>query len=172
MYGRRNRLTPNEALQVALTAVGAFQGYVQHADAKVATVTTVHLGAAAVAATQIGVLAALRAPGRPALLGVVAVVLLALYAAGFFVAGYHLVQGLRPRLGGPAGPNRFGLAGGEPGPSPQADATQQEREAWLLAGRLAELSRDKHRRVGRALPWTALMLAATLLWLALGGLYG
>ncbi|GLW20604.1 hypothetical protein Mame01_06470 [Microbispora amethystogenes] len=98
--------------------------------------------------------------------------LLALYAAGFFVAGYHLVQGLRPRLGGPAGPNRFGLAGGEPGPPPRADATQQEREAWLLAGRLAELSRDKHRRVGRALAWTALMLAATLLWLALGGLYG
>ncbi|GLW20605.1 hypothetical protein Mame01_06480 [Microbispora amethystogenes] len=51
MYGRGNRLTPNEALQVALTAVGAFQGYVQHADSKVATVTTVHLGAAAVAAT-------------------------------------------------------------------------------------------------------------------------
>ncbi|WP_327046900.1 hypothetical protein OG320_03075 [Microbispora sp. NBC_01189] len=172
MRGHRDRLTPGEALQVALTAVGAFQGYVQHADSKVATVTTVHLGAAAVAATQIGVLAGLRAPGRPVLLGVAAVVLLALYAAGFFVAGYHLVQGLRPRLGGPAGPNRFGLAGGEPGSAPPANVTRQEQEAWLLAGRLAELSRDKHLRVGRALPWTALMLVATLLWLALGGLYG
>ncbi|MEV4455160.1 hypothetical protein [Microbispora sp. NPDC049633] len=164
-------MTPVEALTVALTTVGTFQGYVQHADAKVATVTTVHLGAAAVAATQMGALTGLRAPGSPAALGVVAVVLVTLYVAGFLVAGYHLVQGLRPRLGGPDGPNRFGLAGPARGRS-QVSVMQQEREAWLLVGTLAELSREKHRRVGRALPWTALMLVATLLWLAVGAFYG
>ncbi len=171
MGRRKDGMTPVEALTVALTTVGTFQGYVQHADAKVATVTTVHLGAAAVAATQMGALAGLRAPGAPAALGVVPIVLITLYMAGFLVAGYHLVQGLRPRLGGPDGPNRFGLAGPSSGSS-QVSVTQQEREAWLLVSTLAELSREKHRRVGRALPWTALMLVATLLWLALGALYG
>ncbi|GIH60828.1 hypothetical protein [Microbispora siamensis] len=171
MGRRRDGMTPVEALTVALTTVGTFQGYVQHADAKVATVTTVHLGAAAVAATQMGALTGLRAPGAPIAPGVVAVVLVTLYVAGFLVAGYHLVQGLRPRLGGPAGPNRFGLAGPGSGSS-RVSIAQQEREAWLLVGTLAELSREKHRRVGRALPWTALMLVATLLWLALGALYG
>ncbi|MEU6413097.1 hypothetical protein [Microbispora sp. NPDC046933] len=171
MAKRRDELTPVEALTVALTTVGAFQGYVQHADAKAATVATVHLGAAAVAATQMGALAGLRASGAPIALRVVAVVLVTLYVAGFLVAGYHLVQGLRPRLGGPGGPNRFGLTG--PGSeSSRVRVAQQEREAWLLVGTLAELSREKHRRVGRALPWTALMLVATLLWLALGALYG
>ncbi|MEN3534307.1 hypothetical protein AAH991_04260 [Microbispora sp. ZYX-F-249] len=164
-------MTPVEALTVALTTLGTFQGYVQHADAKVATVTTVHLGAAAVAATQMGALAGLRAPGAPAALSVVAIVLITLYVAGFLVAGYHLVQGLRPRLGGPGGPNRFGLAGPARVTS-RVSVPQQEQEAWLLVGTLADLSREKHRRVGRALPWTALMLVATLLWLAVGAFYG
>ncbi|GGL27960.1 hypothetical protein [Planomonospora parontospora] len=169
MRRRADELSPVEALTVALTTVTTFQTYAQHADTKVATVATVHLGTAAVAATQAGAFAE-AAPLHP-VLRLVTAVLAVLYVTGFVISGHHLLQGLRPRLDGPPGANRFGLAG-QRGAVRRAGAAEQEREAWRLVSSLAELTRAKHARITRALPWTALMLVTTLVWLALAALYG
>ncbi|GHE26682.1 hypothetical protein GCM10017673_30780 [Streptosporangium violaceochromogenes] len=168
MRRRDDELTAVESLTIALTAVGTFQTYVEHADAKVTTVAGFHIGAAAVAAAQTGTLRAAW-QAHPAIAPAVAV-LLALYTAGFLVAGYHLLQGIRPRLGVPAGANRFGLAGLRDGK--RSRAAERERQAWHLADSLAEVARAKHTRVRRSLPWTALMLLSVLVWLVLGSAYG
>ncbi|GLW07860.1 hypothetical protein Misp01_29900 [Microtetraspora sp. NBRC 13810] len=163
---RTGRLTHAESLTVALTALATFNGYVQQAETKVTAVVTVHLGAAALAATQSGGLAPLWAAGLPT--AAAAVVLLLTFALGFLSAGYHLAIALRPDLRAPLGANRFGLVrtAENAAPSPSRVKTQME-EIRLLVEVLAEVALRKHRRVRSALPWMALTFASVILWTVL-----
>ncbi|MGV9772050.1 hypothetical protein [Streptosporangium sp. NPDC003464] len=164
-----NELSAAESLNVALQTLTIFHGYVQQADSKLATTATVHLGFTAVAATQIGSMGKAWTGGPP--LAVAAVIVVLLFTAGFLVAGHHLVAALRPRLTGPAGPNRFGLVRTDGVPSP-ADAVRQQREVWSLISTLADVALHKHERIRRCLPWMVLMPIATVAWLALTALTG
>ncbi|MEU8039358.1 hypothetical protein [Streptosporangium sp. NPDC049078] len=158
-----------ESLNIALQTLTIFHGYVQQADAKLATMATVHLGFTAVAATQAGDLGGAWKSGPP--LAVATAILTVLFAVGCFVSGHHLVAALRPRLTGPAGPNRFGLIRPTEVPSP-AGAAEQQREVWSLISTLADIALRKHERIRRSLPWLALMPFATVAWLALTALIG
>ncbi|MER5649226.1 hypothetical protein [Streptosporangium sp. NPDC002524] len=164
-----DELNAVESLNIALQALTIFHGYVQQADAKLATVATVHLGFTAVAATQAGDLGQAWRSGSPP--AVAMVILVVLFAAGCLVAGHHLVAALRPRLTKPAGPNRFGLIRAAEVPSP-ASAAEQQREAWSLISTLADVALRKHERIRRSLPWMALMPFAIVTWLALTALTG
>lgn len=162
-----DELSAVESLNVALQTVTIFHGYVQQADAKLATAATVHLGFTAVAATQAGSLGSAWTNGP--LPAVASVIVVLLFAAGFLVAGHHLIAALRPRLTGPDGPNRFGLVrvGGELWSD---DAVRQQREAWSLISTLSDIALHKHERIRRSLPWMILMPIATVAWMVLAAL--
>lgn len=146
---------PAHDATVALTALGTFQNYLQHADAKVAVVY-------AVLASSAG--AMLSAAGDTS------AALAVLYLVVFAGAGGHLVQALRPRLDGDPAANAFGIMGiTERLP---ADAAAQRDEAWAMARILAGAAALKHRHVLRAIPWTAAavaLAAAKVLWVSIIG---
>ncbi|OUC99785.1 hypothetical protein [Streptosporangium minutum] len=162
-------LSAVESLNIALQTITIFHGYVQQADTKLATTATVHLGFTAVAATQVGSLGNAWTNGLP--MAAAAVIIVLLFTAGFLLAGHHLIAALRPRLAGPAGPNRFGLVRTGEVPS-QADPAKQQREAWALISTLADIALHKHNRIRRSLPWMILMPISTMVWLALATLTG
>lgn len=137
---------------LALTMMNTFQGYLQHADAKVSTLVVAHAGAAvAIIATPSSAL------GRH---GVVAPAVLALFGVTFLMSGYHLIQALRPRLSSPVPPSEFGLMGVSA--EPPADPSAQRDAAWEMVRIFAEIARVKHEHVARAIPWTAAMLVVGL----------
>ncbi|MGV9309528.1 hypothetical protein ACWDLG_39690 [Nonomuraea sp. NPDC003727] len=156
-----------ESLNVALQTLTLFHGYVQQADAKLATAATIHLGFTAVAATQVGGLG--RAWASNPLLVVAAVIVVMFFAAGFLVSGHHLISALHPRLTGPSGPNRFGLVR-KIDVSSSASAAEQQREAWSLITTLSEVALRKHERIRNSLRWMVLMPIAIVAWLALRAL--
>ncbi|MEU8277552.1 hypothetical protein ACFYOK_18130 [Microbispora bryophytorum] len=161
-------MTHAEALTIALTTLGTFNGYVQQAEAKVTTVVTIHLGAAALAATQAGGMAPLWAAGPASAVG--ATILLLSFCVGFLVAGYHLALGLRPNLKGPGGVNRFGLVRPAKADRPTAPVGKQLEEIQLLIEVFRTVALRKHRRVRRALPWMALTFASVIIWTAITAL--
>ncbi|MGI5268426.1 hypothetical protein ACQEUU_04690 [Nonomuraea sp. CA-218870] len=163
-----NSLTRAEALTVALTSLGTFTGYVQQAEAKVTTMVTIHLGVAALAATQVGGMVPLWTAGPVSAIG--AAVLLSSFCAGFFIAGYHLALALRPDLREPYGTNRFGLV--RPGKidRPPASVGKQLEEIQLLIEVLTTVALQKHHRVRRALPWMGLACVSVILWMAVAAL--
>ncbi|MET9068017.1 hypothetical protein ACWDR1_30795 [Streptosporangium sandarakinum] len=165
----RDELSATESLTVALQALTIFHGYVQQADTKAATVSTVHLGFTAIAATQADAVREVWVSGTPA--AVTVVVVAVVFATGCLVSGHHFLSALRPRLLGPDIPTRFGLVRRAGSPSP-ADAVQQQREVWTLISTLADIALAKHERIRRGLPWLALMPVATITWLALTALTG
>ncbi|MER7504812.1 hypothetical protein AB0L05_29020 [Nonomuraea pusilla] len=157
-----------ETLTIALTTLGTFNAYVQQAESKVTTAATIHLGAAALAATQAGSMAPLWAAGPASALG--ALILLVSFCTGFLVGGYHLALALRPDLKGPGGANRFGLVqppGQDRAPVP---AEKQLEEVLLLIEVFRAVALRKHGRVHRALPWMALTFASVILWTAMAAL--
>lgn len=165
----RDELSAAESLTVALQALTIFHGYVQQADAKAATVSTVHLGFTAIAATQAGAVREIWATGTPA--AVTVVVVAVVFATGCLVSGHHLLAALRPRLLGPDVPTRFGLIH-RPGPPGSTDAARQQREVWTLISTFADIATAKHERIRRGLPWLVLMPVAIVAWLALTALTG
>lgn len=167
MFTARN-LTHAEALNIALTTLDTFNGYVQQAEAKVTTAVTIHLGAAALAATQAGGMALLWAAGSASAVG--ASVLLLAFCIGFLAGGYHLALGLRPDLKGPDGVNRFGLVQPTKTGRPPALVDKQLEEIQLLIEVFRTVALRKHRRVRRALPWMALTFASVILWTAITAL--
>jgi hypothetical protein len=131
---------------VALTAVGTFQNYLQHADAKVSVLSAVLAGSGGAMLSAAG--------GTPATFAL-------LYLVAFLGAGFHLAQALRPRLDDDPATSAFGIMGiTEHLP---ADAAAQRDEAWAMARILANVATLKHRHVVRAIPWTAasVVLAVT-----------
>lgn len=154
---RKQRLTAAESLTVALTTITVFNAYVQQAETKVTVAATVHLGAAALAASQAGGLAPLWEAGPAGV--AVGVALLAGFGTGFLVAGCHLVLALRPDLRAPGGGNGFGLVR-RAGTAPRTRAA----DARELAEVLAEVALRKHRHVRAALPWMALTFVSVVLW--------
>jgi hypothetical protein len=140
---------------VALTAVGTFQNYLQHAEAKVSVLSAVLAGSAGVMLSAVG--------GTPATFAL-------LHSVAFLGAGFHLAQALRPRLDNDPATSAFGVMGiTEHLPS---DAAAQRDEAWAMARVLADLATLKHRHVARAIPWTAasVVLAVTeVLWISITG---
>jgi hypothetical protein len=156
---------------VALAGLTMFNVYMQQAEMKATTLATIHLGTAALAATQAAGPAAMWQAGGPR--AVLAAALLAGFLAGFAVGGWHLAAAMRPNLTGPSGANRFGLVRNPGnGVPPRADAGEQEKEVWLLVQALRDVAVRKHRRIRRALPWTALAMASTVGWLAGGAIAG
>lgn len=138
----------NADATMALTVMNTFQGYLQHADTKVATLVVVHAGAAiAVIATP---------SSLTARHGAVALAVLALFAGAFLMSGHHLIQALRPRLTASIPPSAFGLMGVSV--TPPTDPRVQRDAAWEMARIFAEIARTKHEHVARAIPWTAAML--------------
>ncbi|WP_067475054.1 hypothetical protein [Actinomadura hibisca] len=146
---------PAHDATVALTAVGTFQNYLQHADAKVSVLSAVLAG-------SVGAMLS-AADGTSAAFAL-------LYLAAFLGAGFHLIQALRPRLDDDPVTSAFGIMGiGEHLP---ADADAQRDEAWAMARILAGVAALKHRHVARAVPWTAasVVLAVTeVLWVSITG---
>ncbi|MGI5166575.1 hypothetical protein ACQEU3_19690 [Spirillospora sp. CA-253888] len=140
---------------VALTAVGTFQSYLQHADAKVSVLSAVLAGSAgAMLSTVDGASAAFSL----------------LYMVAFLGAGLHLARALRPRLDDDSTTSAFGIMG--IGDRLPASAAAQRDEAWAMARILADAAVLKHRHVVRALPWTAasVVLAITrILWSSITG---
>lgn len=146
----------------ALTVMNTFQGYLQHADAKVSTLVVAHAGAAvAVIATPSSTM------GRH---GVVAVSGLALFVGAFLMSGHHLIQALRPRLNSSVPPSAFGIMGISV--DPPTDPAAQRDAAWEMARIFAEIARVKHEHVARAIPWTAAMLVIGLAGVIAGALLG
>lgn len=160
---KNRRLTKAETLTIAFTTLATFNTYVQQAESKVAIVITVHLGTAALAATQSSGLARAWAAGAPA--AAAAVVLLLSFGAGFLAAGCHMVLALRPDLRGPTGYNRFGLVrAARLRTLPPAGVEAQVEEIHSLIEVLTAVAMHKHRHVRRALPWMALTVVSVILW--------
>ncbi len=137
---------------LALSVMNTFQGYLQHADAKVSTLVVAHAGAAvAVIATPSSTM------GRHGVLGAS---VLTLFVVAFLMSGYHLIQALRPRLYSSVPPSEFGLMGISV--EPLTDPLAQRDAAWKMAQIFAEIARVKHKHVARAIPWTAAMLVIGL----------
>ncbi|TYB44049.1 hypothetical protein [Actinomadura chibensis] len=140
---------------VALNAMGTFQNYLQHADAKVSVLYAVLASSAAAVLSAAGDTSALFALG---------------YLAVFVGAGVHLTQAIRPRLGGEPTVSAFGILGiTERLP---ADAAAQRDEAWAMARTLAGAAALKHHHVVRAIPWTAasvVLALAKVLWVSVSG---
>lgn len=146
--------SPAHDATVALAAVGTFQNYLQHADAKVSVLSVVLAGSAGALLSTSGDTSAAFA---------------VLYLVAFIGAGFHLVQALRPRLNDPV-TSAFGIMGiSEHLP---ADAAAQRDEAWAMVRILADVAALKHRHVVRAIPWTAasVLLAITkVFWVSIIG---
>jgi hypothetical protein len=147
---------------MALTVMNTFQGYLQHADAKVSTLVVAHAGAAvAVIATPSSI------TGQH---GVMTVSALALFVGAFLMSGHHLIQALRPRLTSSVPPSAFGLMGISI--EPPRDPSAQRDAAWEMARIFAEIARVKHEHVSRAIPWTAAMLVIGLAGVITSALLG
>ncbi|TYK51347.1 hypothetical protein [Actinomadura decatromicini] len=146
---------PAHDAMVALNAMGTFQNYLQHADAKVSVLYAVLASSAAAMLSAAGDTSAVFA---------------LVYLAVFLCAGVHLTQAIRPRLNGEPTTSAFGILGiTERLP---ADAVSQRDEAWAMARALAEAAALKHHHVVRAIPWTAASVVLALvkvLWGAVGG---
>ena len=146
---------PAHDAMVALTAVGTFQSYLQHADAKVSVLYVV---LASSAGTMLGI-----ADGASTAFALP-------YLVAFLGAGFHLAQALRPRLEGDPAASAFGIMGiTEHLP---ADTVAQRDQAWAMARILATATALKHRHLTRALPWTALSVALAvtrIFWLSITG---
>ncbi|MGW4645112.1 hypothetical protein [Kitasatospora sp. NPDC004289] len=143
------------ALSVALSALTAFQGYVQQADSKVNTLLVVHTGGV------VAVVSALAGRDTPARFPVPTLLVMAGFVAAFLISGLHLVQALRPRLSPPVPPSRFAMTGvGHLGLGhvAGADPDAQRVEAWAMAQLLGQIALLKNRHLSRATPWTAVML--------------
>jgi hypothetical protein len=149
------------ALNVALTAMAAFQGYVQQADSKVNTLLVVHSGGIVVV---LGALA-----GRAVPDGMVLPMLLLLggFAVALVMSGRHVFRALSPGVEAPAVPSRFAITGiGATGPDlatgldpADLDPVAQCAEAWAMSRLLARTALVKNHHIARAMPWTAAMLA-------------
>ena len=170
-------LTPAEEIAVAGTINASFQVATQQADSKVSMLLVVHSGIAVVVSTHLREAVALVASGGAA--GLTAVPLLAAVMVGFLISGYHLMQGLRPRLIPPAPDNRFafpavatGALGGPEAPAAGVASGRLRAEAWESARRLAEIAMVKNQHVVRALNWMALMVLAALAAMTLVTLAG
>lgn len=108
---------------MALAAMNSFQEYLQHADAKVATLVVAHVGAVvAVIATP---------PSATGRHGVVTVPALVLFAGAFLMPGHHLIQALRPRLRTSASASVFGLM--RISAEVPADLATQRDAAWEIS---------------------------------------
>ncbi|MEU3094472.1 hypothetical protein ABZ690_06520 [Streptomyces sp. NPDC006967] len=153
-----------EELAAAVAAMASFQQVTQQADAKAGTMVTVHVGLAAVVATQVG------SAGAPAsAAGPVAVVFwLAAFAylLSFTVSGYLLVQVIRPRTGRHTTPNRFSLDAAHHSGAP---GDQLAAQAWATAAAIARIASLKNRYTARAVSWVAAMVLAAAGWLVLAG---
>ncbi|MDH6123513.1 hypothetical protein [Kitasatospora sp. GP82] len=160
MTDHQDRLASDPSpLEVALSALTSFQGYVQQADSKVNTLLVVHTGGAVAVVSALGGRSGLRHPTPT-------VLLLAGFVVAFLVSGYHVAQALRPRLDPPTPPSRFAITGMVPdspdgvGPEHAAtDAAAQRTEAWAMVRLLSRTALAKNRHLARAVPWTAAMLA-------------
>ncbi|MET7933926.1 hypothetical protein [Streptomyces sp. NPDC005322] len=153
-------------LAAAVAAMASFQQVTQQADAKAGTLVTVHVGLAAVIATQIG---QARAPLPAGALGVLFWVAGLAYALTFTVAGYLLAQVVRPRKGRQPAPNRFSL---DTGDHREAGNGQLATQAWATAHAVAEIAAVKNRYTARAVTWVAAMVLAAMIWLLLAGAVG
>ncbi|CNE35721.1 Uncharacterised protein [Mycobacterium tuberculosis] len=146
---------PAHDAMVALTAVGTFQSYLQHADAKVSVLYAVLASSAgAMLSTARGT----------------SIAFALLYLVAFLGTGLHLTQALRPRLKGDPATSAFGIMGiTERFP---ADTVAQRDEAWAMARILAAATALKHKHLARALPWTALSVALAVIrvfWVSISG---
>ncbi|NUS10539.1 MAG: hypothetical protein HOY69_03875 [Streptomyces sp.] len=147
----------------AVAAMASFQQVTQQADAKAGTMATVHVGLAAVVASQVGQ-AGLPAPTHPA--AVLFWAASAAYSVTFAVSGYLLIQVIRPRAAAPTAPNRFSLdvadhVGARPG--------RLAQEAWATARAIARIAELKNAYTARAVMWVASSVVAAGVWLVLAG---
>ncbi|MEV6496615.1 hypothetical protein [Streptomyces prunicolor] len=152
-----------QELAAAVAAMASFQQVTQQADTKAGTMVTVHVGLAAVAATEVGQVGA-PAPTEP--LAVLFWCAAFAYALTFTVSGYLLVQVIRPRTGRHSAPNRFSLDvahySGEVG-------GQLAAQAWATADAIARIAALKNGYTARAVSWVAAMVVAAAVWLVLAG---
>ncbi|WP_327289737.1 hypothetical protein [Streptomyces sp. NBC_01198] len=148
----------------AVAAMASFQQVTQQADAKAGTMATVHVGLAAVVASQVGQ-AGLPAPSRPAAVLFWAASLV--YTVTFVVSGYLLIQVIRPRMAAPGAPNRFSLdVADHVGARPE----RLVHEAWATAGAIARIAELKNAYIARAVMWVAAAVVTAGAWLVLAGM--
>ncbi|GAA1196031.1 hypothetical protein F4556_003680 [Kitasatospora gansuensis] len=143
------------ALTVALSALTAFQGYVQQADSKVNTLLVVHTGGV------VAVVSALAGRDAPVRFPLPTLLVMAGFAIAFLLSGFHVLQALRPRLDPPVPPSRFAITGINHlglGHATGVDPAAQRIEAWAMAQLLAQIALVKNQHLARATPWTAAML--------------
>ncbi|MCQ4043329.1 hypothetical protein ACFOSC_00800 [Streptantibioticus rubrisoli] len=152
---------PAEELVGAMAAMASFQQVTQQADAKAGTLVTVHIGLAAVVATQVGQAGA-PAPTCPS--AVLFWMVGLAYAVTFVVSGYLLIQVIRPRAANPGAPNHFSLDA-----SDHLD-TRPDRlvhDAWATAHAIARIAELKNSYTARAVIWVAATVIAAGAWLVL-----
>ncbi|WP_242886683.1 hypothetical protein [Actinomadura litoris] len=150
----------NDAV-VAVTVMATFQGYVQHAEAKISTLLVAHTGAIV---AVMAALPTLPPPGGPS--GLMMSALYLTFATAFLLSGHHLIQALRPRPRTPVPPSAFGVFGVSPQFPP--DGPAQRDAAWQMVRLFAFLAETKNRHVAKAIPGTAVMLASCLACIAAG----
>ncbi|WUH94357.1 hypothetical protein OG900_32300 [Streptomyces sp. NBC_00433] len=148
----------------AVAAMVSFQQVTQQADAKAGTMATVHVGLAAVVASQVGQ-AGLPEPSRPA--AVLFWVASLAYSIAFAVSGYLLIQVIRPRMAAPGTPNRFSLdVADHVGARPE----RLVDDAWATARAIARIAEQKNAYTARAVMWVAGTVVSAGVWLVVAGL--
>ncbi|SCG67454.1 MULTISPECIES: hypothetical protein [Micromonospora] len=166
-------LSPSEELMVVGMINSSFQLATQQADSKVSMLLVVHPGVTAVLASQLDQVVGLLV--EPRSLSLLAAPAVLAFTLAFLVSGYHLMQGLRPRLTPPAPTNRFAfpaIAAGTADTTGPAGAAALCAESWALARMLADIAMTKNRHVSKSLSWVSVMVTTALTLLALGVLAG
>ncbi|MBN6053881.1 hypothetical protein JYK22_18210, partial [Nonomuraea sp. RK-328] len=156
--------TTRQDVADALATVASFQNFVQHADTKAIALIAAHAGSITVMASQSAGAGALLGRSTPATLA--GSLVLGLFALGLVMSSCHLMMAIRPTSSAPARPSRFAITGVRAVTPRPGDLRHQFHEAWALARLLGQIAETKHRHVRRAIPWTALTLAAMIIWCA------
>ncbi|HEY6795872.1 MAG TPA: hypothetical protein VI248_14425 [Kineosporiaceae bacterium] len=155
-------------LDLGMAALASFQQVTQQADGKANMLLAVHVGLAAVLATQLPQVR--RTPTHGAF--AVAFWLLSLaYLLGFVMDGYLIAQVIRPRVadcteGNPLALPRAAAVPWQQGGSPSSTAACASH-VWELAQGVAALAAQKNALLTRAVLWTAVMVVSAMAWLTL-----
>jgi hypothetical protein len=157
-------------LTAGLAALASFQAVTQQADAKANMLMAVQVGISAVVATQ---LREVRAGTMTPLCLAVTIV----YVISFCLGGYALIQIMRPRTALYPLRNAFSLtasgqatvfvpAGDDKDPMSAHAGRRRSQEAWEAALAVSRIAARKNHHVSHAMWWTAVMVIAAIVWLA------
>jgi hypothetical protein len=136
-----------DAIDSALAVVAFYQNNVAHADTKIGVLCVAQVGFALALVNSDGMTGGGPVPPHWPLVAC---------TAAFLVAGYHLVQALRPRMSfGGRTRREFHALG--------PDNRLRVEDAWRMARILSGIARTKNQHIRRCIPWVAIMLSVIVM---------